>query len=467
MSPPGCVLCGNPPKPGHAMCWRCRRGKGRDRGRCADCGKPNRLLDRDARCRWCRDKAQQRCGDCHHPTPTLITMHDLRVCERCALRRHLDQVLPADGAGVLHPLRDAILRAEPFTTRRWLTRAHGLLTDLHDGRIPLDHAALDALPQRKAVDYLRALLISCQIMPPDPGRSLRRLEHDLPAMLADLTERHRKLVTRWIRWAVLPRLRRRLTDGLELTNSVTNQRRAIDQVTAFLQLLQADGRHLDQTTQHDIDAWFAGPGAIRSALRPFLTWSRRNRHVPGDLRFPESYKGKPVQPVDSEHRWTLARRLIDDDTLDPVDRVAGALVVLYAQPVARIVTLRMNDIAIIDDTVHLKLGTDPLELPGPFATLIQQLPHKRRDGTADQLPNPWLFASTHAGRHITSRALGERLRAIGIEPRRARLAAAEQLAREIPPAMLAGVLGITPASAARAATTASGHWANYPAHRRS
>ena len=54
----------------------------------------------------------------HQPTPVLITMDAVRVCELCALRRHVDQVLPADSAGVLHPLREAILHAEPLTTRR-------------------------------------------------------------------------------------------------------------------------------------------------------------------------------------------------------------------------------------------------------------------------------------------------------------------------------------------------------------
>jgi hypothetical protein len=246
---------------------------------------------------------------------------------------------------------------------------------------------------------------------------------------------------------------------------VVNQRRAIEQVTAFLHLLQDDGRHVGRATQHDVDAWFACPGAIRWTLRPFLTWARRNQHLPAHLKFPRRYKGNPVQSADAEDRWTTARRLIHDESLDPVDRVAGALVVLYAQPLARVVTLTTADVTHHDGRTWLRLGPDPLELPEPFATLIRALPHKRRDSTADQLPNPWLFAGGHAGRHLSPTRLANRLRAIGIQPGRTRLAATEQLAREIPPAMLAGVLGLTPAAAARAATNTSGHWANYPADR--
>ena len=102
------------------------------------------------------------------------------MCERCGLRRCVDRVLPADGHGPLQPLREVLLRADPLSTRLWLERAHDLLTDLDQGRIPLEHTALDALPHRKAIEHLRALLIATAVLPPDPGRDLRWLDHDIP-----------------------------------------------------------------------------------------------------------------------------------------------------------------------------------------------------------------------------------------------------------------------------------------------
>ena len=466
MSQPGCIFCGGQRLEGRTRCWRCNRGVGRTRGPCPDCGKPDRLLDHAGRCRWCRERLARRCPDCDRLGTALTRIDTTRVCERCALRRHLDRVLPPDSVGVLHPLREAILRAEPLTTRRWLDRAHQLLGDVHYGRIPLVHAALDMLPQRKAVEHLRALMISCEIMPPDDGRELRWLENDLTAMLADLDGAHSQVVTAWIRWAVLPRLRRRLADGRELTTSVTNDRRKIEQVGAFLLVLQTQGKALDQCGQHDLDTWFAGPGVIRGRLRPFLAWAQRRKHLPAALTLPPTYKGKPVVPLDAEQRWSIARRLVEDDTLDPADRVAGALVVLYAQPIARIITLTTADVLDTDGQVQLRLGPDALDLPEPFATLIRLLPRRRRESSAQQVPNPWLFAGTHAGRHLNAVALAARLGAIGIEPRRARLAAVDQLSREIPPAMLAGVLGLTPRTASNATTRAGGQWSNYPADRR-
>jgi len=222
-------------------------------------------------------------------------------------------------------LREVILRAEPLTTRWWLDRTRSLLVDLRDGRIPLEHAALDALPRRKAVEHLRALLMATGILPPDPARDVRRLEADVPGLLGDLDRDHQQLATRWVRWAVLPRLRAMAAQEREMAVPAWNARRKIQQVSEFLTDLQHNGRHLNECTQHDIDNWFAGPGAIRWVIRPFLVWARRNRHLPATLTLPASYKGKPFSPVDAEQRWQIAKRLINDDELDPVDRVAGAL----------------------------------------------------------------------------------------------------------------------------------------------
>jgi hypothetical protein len=388
------------------------------------------------------------------------------VCQRCGLRRCVDRVLPADGHGPLQPLREVLLRADPLSTRLWLDRAHDLLTDLDQDRIPLEHTALDALPHRKAVEHLRALLIATAVLPPDPGRDLRWLDRDIPALLAGLSPQHQQLAHQWIRWVVLPRLRTLVDQGREVTASVTNARRQIEQVAAFLTALHDAGRDLGTCTQHDIDAWFAQPAAICRVVRPFLAWARRHRHLPASLRLPASHRREPSTSLDAESRWDCARRLVDDDTLDPADRVAGALVVLYAQPLTRIVTLTTADVVLAPGRVQLRLGPDPLDIPEPFAELLHGLPHRRRDSTVEQIATSWLFPGSHAGRHLGIRALGERLRRIGIEPRRLRLAATDQLCRKIPPALLAGVLGLRTASVALATSRTSGQWAHYPADRR-
>lgn len=307
--------------PGRGLCSRCSKGVDRVRGDCTGCQKPDRLLDSDGRCRWCRERARKHCPDCGRGDVLLVGVDGNRVCNPCALRRHLDRILTDDG--VLAPLRASILAAEPLTTRRWLTRTRDLLRDLDAARLPLSHDTLDRFPQRRAAEHLRALLITAGLLEPDPHRSLRRLEARIPELTAPLDHGHRQLATRWLNWKVLPRLRT-LDEQQRADISARNAARQIEQVVAFLTALQDAGGHLDEATQHDIDSWFAGPGAIRHVIRPFLTWARQNRQLPRQIELPPTYVGKPVTPMGAEQRWQIARRLTTDNTIDPADRIAAA-----------------------------------------------------------------------------------------------------------------------------------------------
>ena len=106
------------------------------------------------------------------------------------------------------------------------------------------------------------------------------------------------------------------------------------------------------------------------------------------------------------------------------------------EPRARIVALATNGVTISETGTNLMLGADALELPEPFATVIQQLPHRKVARTAEQLPTRWLCVGSHADKPLSINSLGTRMRSIGIQHRRYRMAAVEQLAQEIPPAML-------------------------------
>ncbi len=91
-----------------------------------------------------------------------------------------------------------------------------------------------------------------------------------------------------------------------------------------------------------------------------ITLSRR-RHV-------DSRQVATIDPPRTRHchktRPLLAtRRLLHDPALDPVERVAGALVVLYAQPVARIARLTRADLTRDGEQTLLRLGRDQLLLP--------------------------------------------------------------------------------------------------------
>jgi len=465
-----CPGCGRPRRrPEEKLCSRCRKDKDRRRGDCAGCPRRDRALDDRGLCRTCRERAGRHCLDCGSSATPMHRVDGGEVCDRCALRHDVNRFLPAQTTPPLQRLREAILAAEPETTRSWLTRprAGNLLAALHDGRLKCTHAALDTLSPGRDLDHLRALLVAAGVLPTDAQRVVDRLGEELAIVIDQLADGDRRCVRAWLRWRVLARLRQAADAGHDLTRTIHYARATTAQVVAFVTALHRAGRQLGTCRQADIDGWFSTPPVTRSHVRSFLSWAHRRGHVPRALRLPAFRRGQLNAPADPEQRWAVARRLVHDDTLDIADRVVGALIVLYAQPITRIVQLTTSHVAVADGQVTVALGPDRLQLPEPFATLITKLPHHRRVGTAAHLPNPWLFPSARAGQHATPGAVANRLRRIGVTGRGMRQAALMQLAAEIPPAMLAGILGIHATTAVKWTRLAGGDWTSYTAARTS
>lgn len=191
-----------------------------------------------------------------------------------------------------------------------------------------------------------------------------------------------------------------------------------------------------------------GDGALDRLGAALLSFLAR---VPADPSRPATDRTSTQirTTVDIEHRWQHARRLVAEPRIEPDDRVAAALVVLYAPRLTRIVALTIDDIHHADGHTTIDLAGHRIDLAEPFARLARQLPHRRLAGAVDQFPTRWLFPARSADRHMTVNSLGDRLRRLGIEPRTTRLAALTQLASEIPPAILADAIGITARAAAQ------------------
>ena len=92
------------------------------------------------------------------------------------------------------------------------------------------------------------------------------------------------------------------------------------------------------------------------------------------------------------------RRLLDDDTIEIGDRVAGLLVLLFAQPVARIRSLAVSDLEHQGDELWLHIGAAYLPLPERLALLITELISQRRNmDTAAHPGSRWLFPGFSPG----------------------------------------------------------------------
>jgi len=183
------------------------------------------------------------------------------------------------------------------------------------------------------------------------------------------------------------------------------------------------------------------------------------------LEFPAVRWHGPTGQIDTEARWEQARRLLHDDDLQPEDRVAGLLVVLYAQTAATISRLTLNHVETSNANTRLRLGREPVVLPEPIDTLVQRLVATRRGHATlgDQGTSPWLLPGGQPGQPITAAHLAKRLRRIGIHAGPARATALFQLATDLPAAVLARMLGIHIGVAAAWQRAAAGDWANYAA----
>ncbi|WP_316781089.1 hypothetical protein [Streptomyces sasae] len=172
--------------------------------------------------------------------------------------------------------------------------------------------------------------------------------------------------------------------------------------------LAAQGLALDTCTQADLERWMTDPAFTYSdETGHFVRWSAQHRHAHGLTLGTVRWTG-PQGSIDSEIRWADARRLLNDDTLPTADRVAGLLLILYAQQISTISELTVDDVNITGETAAITFGTSPVVLPLPLATLVRKLLVNRRGkakiGTPDD--GPWLLPGGQPGRPLGDSQIG-------------------------------------------------------------
>jgi len=367
-----------------------------------------------------------------------------------ALTDKLTAVLD-DGTGrinpALLPLVDALRSMDrPRSGLHWLRspQVAQLLADLATGRIPLTHQALHALPNWRAVAYLRDLLMACGVLP-TVDKQLLHVETWLHRRLADLERGghpHARVLHQFGIWHQHPRLRAKakLQPLTPATRRFAGEQ--FTQAQKFLAWADAHGRSLAELLQADVDAWHATHRDHQQrALRAFLAWAMAAGHLPR-LTMPP-LQLRRAKPITQWRRLELLRRLLTDQRAPLRSRVAACLMLLDAQPASRIVRLTVDDIIRDDDgQVLIRLGDPPTPVPEPFASLVFQAAADR--GNMNTATNPgarWLFPGRRAGQPLTSGMLGALIRDLGVPTVTARTAALRQLVLQAPAPVVAQSLG--------------------------
>ncbi|MFG2563212.1 hypothetical protein [Streptomyces sp. NPDC048496] len=181
-------------------------------------------------------------------------------------------------------------------------------------------------------------------------------------------------------------------DEVPLTHDGLSQLSPARSVAHIRDLLMASGV-LPQVDRHltDLDAWHAENATGRRTAQAFLRWCADNHAMPR-LKIPTCRTENPA-PISQHRRITLIRRVLTDEELLLADRVAAALVLLYAQPVSRLVRLTTSDIVRDGGQVMLRLGDPAAPVPEPFAGML--LNH-----LAAQPNSTWLFPGHRAGQPL-------------------------------------------------------------------
>ena len=133
---------------------------------------------------------------------------------------------------------------------------------------------------------------------------------------------------------------------------------------------------------------------------------------------PRAVRRLPPGPLE------LLRRCLAGEPGTVPYRVAGSLLLLYAQPLVRIAAMQTTQVQIAPTELRILLGDEAALVPEPFAQLLREhLAARPNLRTANTNGSPWLFPGYRAGRHLHAQSIMDRLRAIGIDLLGARNAA--------------------------------------------
>lgn len=262
---------------------------------------------------------------------------------------------------------------------------------------------------------------------------------------------------------MIRRLRRR--NEHRTVRDTSRPRSEIRRAVELIAFLADNDIALADWTHADIER-FLTAGGKRNEVHAFVAWAHR-RGISAHLDIPRREQGWPTRTLDPERHQLIIDRLLDDDSISAADRTAGLFVACYGQIPARIVRLSNDDVDATGDKVRVRFGRDQITLPEPLADLMRTMLGERRGRAATDRrgQSRWMFPGGIPGQPLGPNALCLRLHRIGVDALTVRTAAMLDLAAEVPPSIIADVIGVHDNVAARWVRAAGGDWAAYVASR--
>jgi hypothetical protein len=218
----------------------------------------------------------------------------------------------------------------------------------------------------------RQLLVAHRALP-ERDESIARLEQWIATTVAAIDNpENRRLVHTFATWQTVRRLRRRAARAGPTRRIATRYaRNQVAAAVAFLGWLDQHDLTLADCTHEHIDTWLTTGPASRRDARHFLAWTaQQGLTATFTISAPPAHDG---DALDADDRWMIARRLLHDDSLELLDRVASSFVLLYAQPLSRVAVVTHDQITISNATVSVLFGRHAIEIPAPLDQLVATL----------------------------------------------------------------------------------------------
>lgn len=454
------------------VCQRCYRTRLERPQPCADCGHTRILVCRnrsgDPICTRCGGSDLDfTCTQCGQEGPGYRN----HTCHRCLLLGKITTLLGADKEGSqphLAPLSAALAACDPGSVLTWMRspQSLGYLADLaREGR-DIGHDAVDRLPHNGRTLHIRAALVAAGVLPVR-NEALAQLQLWVDRTMPTVNAEHRPIIRAYAEWHVVRRARQRAAHGPFRSGADLSNRQRILSAIVFLDWLADNGVTVAGLAQHHVDTYYAAGAPNPKALSTFLAWMV-DRHLANDIRVPRKKDGLPHRfQEELDHTEQLRRCLTDADL--PVEiRVVGALVRLYAIPVARIVELTADRFYRDDNHAYLVIDQNAVILPPSLATLIETLPAVSRTHAnlraCIEYPD-YLFPGRPPSRPRNPKALVRNLARRGLPTLAARNTAMMANVSDLEPIIISDLFGIATQTAHKWAQYAQANWAIYLAAR--
>ncbi|WP_344059243.1 hypothetical protein [Microbacterium pumilum] len=306
---------------------------------------------------------------------------------------------------------------------------------------PVTHTDLDEMGTPRSVSQVRSLLVSLGVLPErnEYAVMVRRLAADA---IAGLPRREDQLaLQRFVRWRQQHRPNTAPLTMAKAANDRTELRVIVDLIGAF----NTAGATVGTGQQATLDQW-ARRTRMAFRSRRFLGWCARtgiNRQLIPPPARPSGFQlGGDLGPGND----AALRRVLDpDEDVSPRLRLAVLLTTVYAVRVHRIAALSQDAIRVESGRPRIRLGDVEIELPDATAWWIDAIhddrTHKPRAGGSGR-DDTWIFPGSRHDQHILPSSLAPQLKALGVSPVTAHQASAAALITQMPPAVVARLVGV-------------------------